>query len=57
MWFGDCISLDWWNNLFLKEGFANFFGYKINKEYFKGKEYEWYYEMSKIKVIAEESNP
>ncbi|KAL4477019.1 hypothetical protein ABPG72_011716 [Tetrahymena utriculariae] len=57
MWFGDCISLDWWNNLFLKEGFANFFGYKINKEYFKGKELEWYFEMGKVKVVYGENDP
>lgn len=35
MWFGNYVSLKWWNNLFLKEGFATFFGYMAVKEYFK----------------------
>lgn len=33
LWFGDYTSIDWWNNLFLKEGMATFFGIKMLQEY------------------------
>jgi len=38
LWFGDYMTIDWWNNLFLKEGFATFFGNKMIKEYFPKEE-------------------
>lgn len=45
LWFGDYVSIEWWNNLFLKEGFATFFGYKAVKEYYKELEYGTHMEL------------
>jgi aminopeptidase N len=28
MWFGDFITPEWWNHLWLKEGMATYMGYK-----------------------------
>ena len=37
---GDYITIDFWNDLYLKEGFATYFGHKIIIE---GKKYKIYF--------------
>lgn len=48
MWFGDYVSIDWWNNLFLKEGFAVFFGEKMIEAYFSEDKHGLHSELAKI---------
>ena len=37
LWFGDIVQLDWFNNLWVKEVFANFMASKITRQQFKRK--------------------
>ncbi|KAL4477021.1 hypothetical protein ABPG72_011718 [Tetrahymena utriculariae] len=55
MWFGDYVSLEWWNNLFLKEGFATFFGYKAVSKYYSQLDYGIHIELHKIMVLTDEN--
>ena len=31
-WFGDLVTLDWWSDVFLNEGFATYFEYHASDE-------------------------
>ncbi|KAL4431564.1 hypothetical protein ABPG74_017269 [Tetrahymena malaccensis] len=55
MWFGDFVSLEWWNNLFLKEGFATFFGYKAVSKYYSQFDYGIHIELQKVLILIDEN--
>jgi aminopeptidase N len=40
LWFGDIVQMDWFNNLWIKEVFANFMASKITRQQFKRNEHE-----------------
>lgn len=49
-WFGNIVTMDWWDDLWLNEGFASFFEYVGVEE----AEKEW--GMVRICFIAQKSN-
>jgi len=57
MWYGDLVTMEWWNDLWLNESFASFIGDKISDQLFPEYRFNLEQRLSANRIMSRDTRP
>ena len=57
MWYGDLVTMEWWNDLWLNESFASFIGDKISDQLFPKYRFNLEQRLAANRIMSQDTRP